>query len=560
MSSSQQPSSLAESAPRCSLRPAVGVFFAIAILCGILMREFGVSTDEPAYIRDTQRVQQWFADFSETGFTGNLSEDRLQTGWPFAQAENRNMPLVSVVSLIGYATVGHFDTFPAQFRWGNVLVFAATGAVAFHWIRVRYSASAAVVMLAALLGNPRLFVHAQLMSVDTLIGCLWLLASLALSGSRDNWRRAALFAVLAGVGLTSKATFWFAVPAWILWGLCQHPKELWRAAVCLATVTPLTAYGLSPMWWSSPIDGCTGYLMALTSGTWTWHIGTYYLGDIYQTESTGPVPWHSVIVLTAVTTPIWILVLGAVGTIRSLRCWRDTSDDGLLWLVCGVTLPLLCMLPNTPCHDGPRQYRTLFFFLPLLAASGFEVLRLSFLTRTSCDTTSRRVRLEAAVVAVVIGITVWPVIRMHPGQLSYYNAFAGGLSGASEPVQVSRSLPEQNRPLFEVAYWWTVLNDEAIDEIQSHLHEGATLWVHPNAPGLTLHQQRGRFREDIRFVRPSDRPEYALLYGKLGVLADPLSRPAATVFLHRPAVWEKRIDGVRIVALFDARKLRGGRP
>lgn len=535
--------------------PAVGVFVGVTVLCGFLTRDYGISTDEPAYIRDAERVQQWFADFGTAGFAENMSEERRQAGWPFAQAENRNLPLVTVVSLIGRLVIGQFDSFPAEYRWGNVLLWAVTCAVAFRWVQVRMSTPAAIVVLVALLGNPRLFVHAQLMSVDTLIGCLWLLGSLVLADSRERWRPAIVFAALAGIGLTSKPTFWFAIPAWILWGLLQRPKELWRPAVALVTVTPLTAYCLLPMWWSSPIDGFSGYIAAMSGGEWTWDIGTYYLGDIYQTEETVPVPWHSVIVLTVVTTPVWALVLAVIGTFWSLRWWRDVSDHGLLWVICGLTLPLLCMLPGTPCHDGPRQYRALFYFLPLLAGGGFEVLRLRVLAGPGRTEPQRRF-LTIGTLAVLTATAAWPLIRMHPGQLSYYNVVVGGLPGAATPVKLPRNLPEQNRPLFEIAYWWTVLNDEAIDEMQSHLPQGATLWVHPNAPGLTLHQQRGRFREDIQFVRPSDGPQYALLYGKLGSLADPTSRPAATVFLYGDAVWEKRIDGVRVVALFNAEKMR----
>jgi len=541
--------------------PAVLVALGVTVLLGFTIRDFGLTTDESTYIRNHRRVIDWIGDFADVGFAENLRQPRLRAGWRNACEENKNLPLSTIVSTLGYAVAGHFDSFPAAYRWGNVFVFAAACGVIFHWVRIRYSNSAAFIALAGLLGNPRLFAHANLLAVDTLVGCCWVFACWALVNSRRSWRWSIAFAVIAGLGATTKPTFWFVVPMWIFWGLLHRPRTLGRPAVCLAVVAPLTMLLFSPMWWTDPVGGFLDYLQLLGTDSTGWQIGTYYLGELYQMEGREPVPWHAVPLLTAVTTPIWLLAFAFAGAVRAIRRLGDTSDDGMLWLLSALALPLVCMLPNTPNHDGLRLYRAAFFFLPLLAASGFESLKQFLLRRKPSVRTDdvkrgkfmRRLRWDWIAVAALSSLAIWQTGRMHPGQLSFYNWSVGGLQGAAEVRKLPASLPERRRPSFEIAYWWAGMNERAFAEMQSHIPRGATLAVFPHHDGLDLLREQGQFRSDIEVVFPPDRPMFVLLYGRLGSLADPRAAPFATLFLHGRPVWEKRIDGVRVAALFRLR-------
>jgi len=490
-----------------------------------------------------------------------LTKERLGQGWPYARAVSRNLPLPGTIAMIGHVTVGRFDSFPAAFRWGHVFVFAMTGAVIFSWVREQYSRPAAVVALVALVGNPRLFAHANLVAVDTLVASFWVLASYALIKSRTQWTWAIAFAVFAGIGFTAKPTFWFAFSVWLLWGLLHKPRELWRSAICVVTVTPLTALALLPMWWLDPFGQFFGYVHMLLSDTQGWTIGTYYLGDIYQAPGAPPVPWHSVIVLTCITTPVWMLVLLLIGVIRAIRESGRPNADGVMWLLCGLALPVVCMLPSTPAHDGVRLYRSAFYFAPMLIALGFDqIFRCVHRATGETDTlgdqkptrhkTLRRSKPITgwSVVALLSLWSIWSCYRIHPGELSYYNEFVGHLRGAAEPRPQSDSVLDYNRPRHEIAYWWESITASDLREMQSHLPIGAKVWMYPRHDGLWLLQEQAVFRSDIEFVSVGTDAEFLFLYGRFGTLL--LGHPTAAVFLQGDPIWETRIDDVRMAGLF----------
>lgn len=546
----------------CWLWP-VGVTIGVTVLMGITNRDYGLATDEPRYIDNADRMTAWADDFGKLGWRENLTAARLREGWYYARPDSKNLPFVSVVSVAGQAILGRFDTPPTSYRWGAILVFAVTCGVVFQWLRSEFSTASAVVAVAALLGTPRLFAHANLLSIDVLVGCFWVMASWALFRSRDRWSWSVLFAVLCGMGLTLKPTFWFAVPTWIVWCLCYRPREFRRAGLCLVTVAPLTALLLVPMWWPDPLGGLLQYVHMLRTDPIGWKIDAYYLGLIYQAEGYPPLPWHSVFLLPLITTPLWIMLLFLVG----VGIWipnRRTASVVSLWILGTVTLPLVCMLPQTPAHDGMRLYRTAFLFSAMIAGSGFEFIRKRWLARSeltvakdktaTSETSSDRRRSysisrEWGTVLLVCLMSFWVCWRAHPAQLSYYNVLVGGLRGAAEPRDLGMFLPVGRRPLFEISYWWELLNRDALSEMQTHLPNGAKLWVFPDQRVTNLLQKWEHLRKDIRIVR-LDRADYVLLYGRIGRLVDPKVRPIGSMFLEEKPIWEHRIDGVRVVALF----------
>jgi hypothetical protein len=537
------------------------VAIGITTLLGFTIRTYGLSNDESVYVRNNRHAAEWFHDTWRLGPSLALTTERLAQGWPYARVESRNLPLPGIVSMVGRFVAGRFDSFPAAFRWGHVFVFAITSAVIFSWIREQYSRPAAAVALLALVGNPRLFAHANLVAVDTLVASFWVLASYSLVKSRPQWKWAVAFAVCAGIGFTAKPTFWFAFPVWLLWGLLHKPRELWRSAICVVTVMPLTALALLPMWWLDPFDGFFGYVHMLLSDTQGWTIGTYYLGEIYQAPGASPVPWHSVIVLTCVTTPVWMLVLLLIGAATAICEFGRPNAYGVMWLLCGLALPVVCMLPFTPAHDGVRLYRSAFYFAPMLIASGFDqVFRRVYRATGQTDTLGgqKPTRQKAlrfsesitrwSVIALLSLWSVWSCYRIHPGELSYYNEFVGHLRGAAEPRPQSDSVLDYDRPRHEIAYWWESITASELTAMQSHLPIGAKVWMYPRHDGLWLLQEQGVFRSDIEFVSVGRDADFLFLYGRFGTLL--LGHPTASVFLQGDAIWETRIDDVRIAGLF----------
>ena len=563
---------------------------AVALVCLVAAayaaRDVGFTTDEPRYIDNSQRLHAWFADLFTQGPSAAFDQDRMAEGWYWARPESKNLPLVSLVGSLGHFTLGLFDSPPHSYRWGNLVVLAVTCGVVFSWIREELSPQAATVAVVALVGMPRVWTQALLMSIDPLVASFQVLACWALWRSRstqdasrgNTWRWPIAFGVLAGVGAMAKPTFWLIVPAWIAWGLLSGPRRNRKAALCLVTVAPLAALALMPPWWGNPVGEFLDYINMLLDDPAGWKIDVYYLGHIFQAELAPgtepvPVPWHSVPLLSLVTTPPWILVLIAVEVLglglrqlavrlaRRAQTAPATVDlppphappalEGL-WLIALLVLPLVVMLPSTPAHDGTRLYRPAFYFAALIAAAGFERLRRRWLSDSK--------PLLAWAAAAGLGIAaLWTHASIHPAGLSYYNVTVGGFTEAVRPIRQPRTLPELNRPLFEVSYWWELFNREAIDSMQQHLPPGARLTFFPEHYGRHMLKQWGHLRDDIQLVGTSE-AQYMVMYARMGRLLDPRVHPSGSRFLYDDPIWEWTVHGVRVVVLVRVNQPRATQP
>jgi len=547
----------------------------VALVCLLVsawsVRDLGLTTDEPRYINNSQRIHAWFGDLFGQGPGAAFAEDRLAEGWYYARPESKNLPLVSLVGSLGRFTFGLFDSPPHSYRWGNLVVLAVTCGVVFSWVRDELSAPAAIIAVAAMVGMPRLWAHALLMSIDPLVASFQVLACWALwkcrqdaeRQSRSAWQWPVVFGLLAGVGAMAKPTFWLIVPAWVAWGILTGPRRSWRAGACLVTVAPLAALILMPPWWSNPIGGFLDYIDLLLNDPVGWKIDAYYLGHVFQAELVPgarpvPVPWHSVPLLSIITTPPWIVVLVLVevtGWLLSLLAHRLAHRAGSdrttpagpgmalegLWLIAAVVLPLVVMLPGTPAHDGTRLYRPAFYFAAFLAAGGFERLRLRWIG-------TKRPRITWTTAAVLATVAVGTNAASHPAGLSYYNSLVGGFAEAARPVPLGHSLPEPNRPLHEVSYWWELFNREAIDQMQEHLPRGARLTFFPEHYGKQMLRQWGYLRDDVQLVGTNE-ADYMVMYARMGRLMDPRAHPSGSRFLHGAAEWEWTVHGVRTIVL-----------
>jgi hypothetical protein len=197
------------------------------------------------------------------------------------------------------------------------------------------------------------------------------------------------------------------------------------------------------------------------------------------------VPWHYPFVMFAVTVPIGLHLLGALGAVVKLT--RSVSEGiaatatrlrfGLLGpreqLVLVATLfPLLLFaLPGVAVYDGERLFLISYPMWAVLIGRGAEVALSHLRQMTESGrwpvVASGRAR-GAAITLFLIAQSIGAIV-MHPCQLSYYNLLVGGLYGA-------------DRLGFERTYWGDSVTRSLLTSEVSR-KEGGTVEVMP-----VLHQ------------------------------------------------------------------------
>ncbi len=260
---------------------------------------------------------------------------------------------------------------------------------------------------------------------------------------------------LPGLILAAPLAIWFLrrllgriFPRSKLWGVERPALETWTAILAFA---PVVGWLGNPAWWRETMPRLAHYYTLSNNRRGALpDIQIIYFGQTYEYS----LPWHNAWVLLGITVPVTILLAAAIGIVWALgQIRRDRLP--LYFLVHFLTFPVLRMLP-TPAHDGIRLFLPTFFFLAAFAGWGTVAL-----ARDIC----RRARMPApfaisVLAALVLAPAAMDLVRIHPFELSYYNALIGGPRGAWHRG-------------FELTYWFDAFNGQTLDELNQKLPPGA---------------------------------------------------------------------------------------
>jgi hypothetical protein len=210
--------------------------------------------------------------------------------------------------------------------------------------------------------------------------------------------------------------------------------------------------------WVDPVQGVADYLHAGLdrAASDDTRIATEYFGEIFLFRPR----WHYPYVWTVIVFPLSLLA----ATVAGLIAPRSGSLRGLVLLNMAVLYGALA-LPSAPMHDGVRLFLPLFPFYCALAGSGSVAIG-EWLTRVSQvrfpSIAERRDLIVALAIVACVAPAALRTAQVHPYQLSYFNAFVGGIEGAE-------------RRGLEVTNLKEVLNREVLDDLVDVLPEDALL-------------------------------------------------------------------------------------
>ena len=451
------------------------LLFAAPIL--YTLPDYGITHDEPIYLEASRSIREWLS----LDLRNMFSRDSIEEHWKTDPARNVHPSGVKWLYLIAQSTVFWEKDPYLQNRLFYIFVFAFSLALFLQWnFGPSLARSGLTVLL--LLSIPRFFAHAHFAATDMPMTAFLMLFVLAASKSVDHgnpWVAGILLGFLASLKVTSVL---LALPLLTLFLILHRnpAKKALRTASLLGLTAGLTFYVLNPDWWYSPLSRAVEFItQTATRKDWTpftvFFGGTFYL---YRGPFTYP------FVMFFITTPLLHLLLLVVGLERFFHDKPGRTDRRRITGMVGFFAPfLLLALPLSPTNDGIRYLLPAFPFAVCWMTSG--LLRVwNFAVRSTGKSPAiLALRLGLAAGSLtLLALDVDNPARQSPYELSYYNSSVGGLAGAHQRG-------------YETTYWWEILNDAALKELDSLTRGSRVYFPVPPADFFFMHMtEAGKIR------------------------------------------------------------------
>ncbi|MEN8145135.1 MAG: glycosyltransferase family 39 protein [Gemmatimonadota bacterium] len=403
---------------------AVGLAAFLAAL--ITATDYGIVSDVGNYFESSLLQLQWAEGALADLFSGNLSaafdREALLSRWRWNPVRLPHPPLSRELGGLTYAGLGGLLNSLTAYR---VAVMAVYGALVASVYVIGNRASGrrlgGLAAAATLLTVPAMFAYSHFALTDLFLAAFWFWSVAALETHLRTERKAWLWiaGLCLGAAMATKFTGLLVGAALILWLIIRRRLTPRRLAVVGAAALAVFV-AVNPVMWVAPITGLNDYLAAgfgraAHAGT---QITTVYFGTLYEYRP----PWHYPFVWTLIVVPIPWLAAAAIGVGAVRGAWVRWSA-----LSAGIMYGAL-LLPSAPLHDGIRLFLPVFPFLAVVAGMGVSRSASWLERRLPGRWTSD---FSAALVLLLFaGLPLVRTVQYHPTQLSYFNAFIGGVRGA----------------------------------------------------------------------------------------------------------------------------------
>lgn len=496
--------------------------------------QIGLTWDEPAYIAASESYAEWFAQLANAP-TYAVSASAIRNYWQI----NREHPPVNKIwnGFIWSATRGFFDDLTAH-RFGNILLVGLLIGTLYLTVASGFGRLAGLAATLLLLSMPRFFFHAHLAALDMPAAVGTLLVTVLFWHTRNRhsagWDVA--LGLLWGLALASKINAAFVLPTLLLWMLLF--ARSWRLAIRLAVtgvIGTLVFFAVWPWLYHDTGERLVQYIRFITVDH--WEIGQWYLGEWHM-----PPPWHFAFVMAAAVTPLSILVLAALGSLRAITGTfteahepeYDRTRQAWLWLLSAVVPLAALAIGQTRVYDNERLFMPFFPFAAALAAAGLHGLTSAvqgFMRREprtehqepNAQTSVARTRSAPLIGTALLLIALIPQTStasvLYPHLLSYYSETVGGLPGAV-------------RMNLETTYWCETYA-AALPYLNAEAPPGAVIWAEDWSHDVLLYYQSiGWLRPDLRVAMVEGAGTILAARGVEGITAD-INEADYAIIMHR---------------------------
>ena len=469
-------------------RPRLDYLIAALILALLLLEgphtihAVGISWDEPVYFPLAKNYLAWAKNL---GSPGAFSAETLEQVFGLNPDYYQHPSLTKILPALTMAALERRMGKFWAYRMSAPILFGLLLAALYLRVAPVWGRRAGLAAALCLAAMPRFFVEGHIAATDAPLSAFWFLCAWAFEAACSRRRLAPLAGIAYGLLMSVKFSgFLIPVPL-IVWGMIYRRRTMLWPTLALVALGPLTFILLQPGAWYHPLAAPLLFIQRSASGEVWGRVWSVFLGQYYVFSP----PWYYAPFLVLVTTPVLTLTLFLVGVIQAGRGrFRDPlAGSGLLHF--GFFMALT-MAPNAPLFDGVRLFLPVLVFLAVLAGSGFDSVVEWMADRMQGLGHARR--FTAVLTGLLAVSLVIPLLRIYPYGLEYYNALIGGVKGARERGMVT-------------TYWWTVVTEDTLAQINRTLPAGAVLSFFPMDPELwNLYRELGLLRSDLRVTEDSD--------------------------------------------------------
>lgn len=484
----------------------IGAFLLVAVT----IDDPGLVWDEPFSIVPSINHIDWLRGLSRESFT----REGIFRGW---RSNCEHPPFAKLlIGVFREGLSGVVGVLVAS-RLATACCFGLLIALLFRFMQEHFGARPGLFAVLSLVLMPRFFGHAHFATLDVTMSLTWVLTVWAFVKGLESWKWSLATGLLYGVALLTKINSVLIPWPLLAWGLLYHRKKVLRNLLAMCIISPLVFWCGWPWLWQDGLLKLFGHptFGALCDAIWqglregrmpqlSGYIGTgagravvatYYLGTFYRNSVA---PWHFPLVMMLFTTPIVALAAAAHQVGASLKHWRDRPIDALI-LANLVMIMGIMVLPGVSKYDGVRLFLPAFPFLAALTGLGIE--RWWQWGRRHWP---ERVAPRAGLLSIIFLSQAVPLALIHPYELSYYNALAGGLRGADKMG-------------LEATYWGDSCSQEVLDYLNATCPSGSRVAFH-RAGEFADRMYAMLVRRGIEVVSFGHEYDYLVLIPRLSML------------------------------------------
>ncbi len=490
-------------------------------------KDIGFVRDEGYYFKAAEQYNGWFVEFW----------DNIKRGKPLASFTKANIDKyfsynhehpALMKELFGFShqlftnklkLTNNSTGFrlPGMFFAGLLLFLMYLFAAEFFNRRV---AVFSTLMMAVI---PRFWFHSHLACFDVPITAMWFFTVYAFIKSLYSFKWAIFTGIIFGLALAIKHNIYFLPILLLIYTLYFKHNEL------KFTREPSGGVYLSipaiPLSFFSMI--IFGIIILIGHWPYLWpdvlnRLGTYFNYHLHHeqypvsyfnvTYDRPPLPISYPYLITMITVPATIWILGTLGSLRTtfwliIQWIKKTphifstleSRALMLLILLNAFFPIfLISLPSVPIFGGVKHWFPAMPYFCLLGALEFEVL-LKFIISYKPHLIKFSKQIQYGVIGVITLTGILGIIYIHPVTTGFYNEFVRGTRGAAD-LEMQRK-------------FWGFAGYYELEYLKKNLPPNSSVYFQrTNYDSYRMYQRDGFLRKDINYANEPDNATAATIH------------------------------------------------